>query len=229
MIVLTERSLGDDGHTGSETPVRNGGIIATPVKDPDLVRVRRDQIVKAATRLFSDKGYHGTTTREIARESGLGTGTLYEYVSSKEDILYLVCDMIHSEVEGKLRFVTPPGARVIEVLPLALADFFRVMDELQELVLLIYQETKSLPPDYMRHVLRREAEISEHFAELLRRGIADGSFTVAPEVVSLMAHNITVLGQMWAFRRWTLHRMYSLQTFTETQTSLIMRELCASS
>ncbi|PWI58952.1 TetR/AcrR family transcriptional regulator [Sulfoacidibacillus thermotolerans] len=201
--------------------------IATPVKDPDLVRMRRDQIVQAATKLFAEKGFHGTTTREIARESGLGTGTLYEYVSSKEDILYLVCDMIHSQVEEKLHSVPVTGSRADEVLPVVLAGFFRVMDELQELVLLIYQETKSLPPEYMHYVLRREEEISSYFAKILRTGIEDGSFSISPEVVSLMAHNITVLGQMWAFRRWSLHRNYSLEAFTETQTSLFMRELCA--
>ncbi|MCI0182948.1 MAG: TetR/AcrR family transcriptional regulator [Acidibacillus sp.] len=200
--------------------------IATPVKDPELVRLRREQIVQAATKLFSQKGYHGTTTREIARESGLGTGTLYEYVNSKEDILYLVCDMIHSQVEEKLLPVLISDAKVSEILPMVLASFFRVIDELQELVLLIYQETKSLPSEYMHYVLKREEEISNYFSSILHSGIADGSFSIAEDVVLLMAHNITVLGQMWAFRRWTLHRSYTLEAFTEIQTSLLMRELC---
>lgn len=201
--------------------------IATPVKDPELVRLRREQIVAAATKLFSEKGYHGTTTREIARTSGLGTGTLYEYVNSKEDILYLVCDMIHTQVEERLKLVSCEGDRMIDRLPVILSGFFKVMDDLQELVLLIYQETKSLPSEYMVRVLAREEQISEYFANLLHAGIADGSFSVEPEVVSLMAHNIMVLGQMWSFRRWSLQYKYSLQAFTETQTSLLMRELVA--
>ena len=207
--------------------MKGAGPISTPVKDPELVRIRREQIVTAATKLFSEKGYHGTTTREIARESGLGTGTLYEYVNSKEDILYLVCDMIHTQLEDRLKMVSSQGARMIDRLPLILSGFFRVMDELQELVLLIYQETKSLPSDYMEYVLAREEKITSFFAELLQTGIEDGSFTVEPEVVSLMAHNMMVLGQMWAFRRWSLQKKYSLATFTETQTSLLMRELVA--
>ncbi len=203
------------------------GPISTPVKDPELVRIRRDQIVTAATKLFAQKGYHRTTTREIARESGLGTGTLYEYVNSKEDILYLVCDMIHTQVEDRLKMVSPHGTHMINRLPLILNGFFRVMDELQEWVLLIYQETKSLPNDYLEYVLAREEKITDYFADLLQIGIQDGSFVVEPEVVSLMAHNIVVLGQMWAFRRWSLQKKYSLDTFTETQTTLLMRELVA--
>ncbi len=221
-INLTERSIGKGGE-----PLSGMGPISTPVKDPELVRVRREQIVMAATKLFAEKGYHKTTTREIARESGLGTGTLYEYVNSKEDILYLVCDMIHTQVEDRLRMVTSQGNTVVERMPLIFNGFFRVMDELQEWVLLIYQETKSLPGNYMEYVLAREERITEFFADLLRAGIEDGSFVIEPEVVSLMAHNIVVLGQMWAFRRWSLQRKYSLETFIETQTSLLMRELVA--
>lgn len=191
------------------------------------MKQRREQIVKAATALFIEKGYHGTTTREIARASGLGTGTLYEYVSCKEDILYLVCDMIHSELEDRLDQVATPGQTAAMQMPRLLEGFLRVIDELQDIVLLMYQETQSLPKAQMNHVLRREELITERFAALLRRGIEDGSFTLSPDLVLLMAHNVTVLGQMWAFRRWSLRKAYSLSAFIDTQTSLIMRELCA--
>ena len=73
--------------------------INTVVKDPRLVETRRQQIIDAAVGLFIKKGFHRTTTREIAREAKFSIGTLYEYVESKEDILYLVCDHIHSEME----------------------------------------------------------------------------------------------------------------------------------
>lgn len=203
------------------------GPVVTPEKDPELVKLRREQIVRAATKLFLEKGYHRTTTRAIARESGLGTGTLYEYITSKEDILYLVCDQIHSQVEEKMDLVDTSGETTALQMPRFLEGFFNVMDELQDIVLLMYQETQSLPHAHMQFVLRREEAITERVAQLLRRGIADGSFTLAPDLVSLMAHNITVLGQMWAFRRWSLRRVYSLQDFIGAQTALIMRELCA--
>ncbi len=45
--------------------------IPTQVKDPDLVQRRRRQIADAAVQLFIDKGFHKTTTRQIARASGI--------------------------------------------------------------------------------------------------------------------------------------------------------------
>ncbi len=75
--------------------------VTTHIKNQKLVKERRRQIVDGAVKLFIKKGYHKTTTRELARETGMSIGSLYEYVSTKEDVLYLVCIAIHSEVEQK--------------------------------------------------------------------------------------------------------------------------------
>lgn len=44
---------------------------------------KRDMILAAAIRVFSQKGYHHTRMEEIAIEAGIGKGTIYEYFSSK--------------------------------------------------------------------------------------------------------------------------------------------------
>ncbi len=48
---------------------------------------KRRRIVAAATALFQEKGFEDTTTAEIAKAAGIGAGTLYLYVESKEDLL----------------------------------------------------------------------------------------------------------------------------------------------
>ena len=88
---------------GDTSAPSQGPKIHTEVKDSDLVVRRRRQIVDAAVHLFISKGFHKTTTREIAKAAGFSIGTLYEYVNSKEDVLYLVCQAIHSEMEQRLR------------------------------------------------------------------------------------------------------------------------------
>lgn len=60
-------------------------------------------MIKGAVTLFKEKGFHRTTTREIAKAAGFSIGTLYEYIRTKEDILYLVCDFIYDEVQEKLQ------------------------------------------------------------------------------------------------------------------------------
>ncbi len=187
------------------------------------MKIRRGQIIRAAVDLFVEKGFHKTTTREIARKSGLGIGTLYEYIQSKEDVLYLVCDFIHTDVLQQLDEEMTHGHTGRDTLVNAIRDFFRVMDRMQDYVLLIYQELKSLPGEMLRYVLAKEEEITSRFERILERGIADGSLLLEPGSVKLMAHNIVVLGQMWAFRRWALGRHYTLDEYTQHQTSLILQ------
>src|SRR5690625_2599324 len=87
--------------TGLKNGNRKGGAhrmeeneVVSSIKDRELVEKRRNQMIRGAITLFKEKGFHRTTTREIAKESGFSIGTLYEYIRTKEDVLFLVCDSI---------------------------------------------------------------------------------------------------------------------------------------
>ncbi|AUS10538.1 TetR family transcriptional regulator [Laceyella sacchari] len=194
------------------------------IKDQRLIAERRRQIIEGAVRLFVKKGFHKTTTREIARECGLSIGTMYEYIQSKEDVLYLVCEDIHSDLEKRLLEVVTESDSGMESLRKGLKQLFRVMDEMRPLVLLIYQETKSLPNDKMKYVLSKEEEITGLFERILYKGMQDGTIGIDPSSIKLMAHNIMVMGQMWTFRHWSLGKHYDVQEYTDRQMALLLGE-----
>jgi AcrR family transcriptional regulator len=55
---------------------------------------RKMQIINAAAHLFAEKGFHRTTTRDIAKEADVSEGTLYNYFKSKDDLLLDIMDML---------------------------------------------------------------------------------------------------------------------------------------
>lgn len=63
-------------------------------------RAKQARIIKVARELFSSKGFAETTTAEIANAADIGTGTLFLYVRSKEDLLVQV---FKEEMMGTLR------------------------------------------------------------------------------------------------------------------------------
>jgi len=71
--------------------------IKTATKNPDRVRERRESLINAAIAVFIEKGFHNATVRDIGRAANMTQGTIYNYVSSKDDILYMVCDRIVAE------------------------------------------------------------------------------------------------------------------------------------
>ena len=197
--------------------------VPASVKDERLIKKRRDQMIKGAVTLFKEKGFHRTTTREIAKAAGFSIGTLYEYIRKKEDVLYLVCDSIYDQVRDRMQQDIDTNQGSIESLKLAIAHYFRVMDEMQAEVLVMYQEAKSLSKDALPYVLKKEFEMVAMFESVILGCIETGELQLEKREVNLIAHNIYVQGQMWGFRRWALQKLYTLDEYIGLQTSLLLK------
>ena len=198
--------------------------IPTQVKNPDLVERRRRQIADAAVQLFMDKGFHKSTTRQIAQAAGISIGSLYEYFACKEDILFLVCDSIHSEVErGVTEAMTrASGGRM--VLAEVVREYFLVCDRMSDFILLIYQETHSLPAQWQQRVLENELRITGLLITVLAQLAASGTLPdMDDRQIEVAAHNIVVLGHTWTFRRWYLARHFSIDDYIALQTDFILK------
>ncbi len=188
------------------------------VKDQQLIKKRREQMVKGAVNLFKEKGFHRTTTREIAKESGFSIGTLYEYIGSKEDVLYLVCDAIYEEVRDRLKqYLEMEDTSGIDRLKLAIASYFKVIDEMQDEVLVMYQEAKSLPKEALPYVLQKEIEMTVMIEKIIKDCVEAKLLNLSEQETKMLAHNILVQGHMWTFRRWALQKLYTIEEYTEIQ------------
>ncbi|MEB1805984.1 MAG: TetR/AcrR family transcriptional regulator [Bacillaceae bacterium] len=198
--------------------------VPSMVKDQQLIKKRREQMIKGAVNLFKEKGFHRTTTREIAKESGFSIGTLYEYIGSKEDVLYLVCDAIYEEVRDRLKQYLDNDSSGIDRLKQAIASYFKVVDEMKDEVLVMYQEAKSLPKEALPYVLQKENEMTEMIESIVRDCVEDGLLDLEGEAeIKLVAHNILVQGHMWTFRRWVLKKQFTLEQYTELQIEHILK------
>ena len=197
--------------------------VVTHIKNQELVKERRRQIVDAAVKLFIKYGYHKTTTRALAKATGLSIGSLYEYVSTKDDVLYLVCIAIHSEVEqGVKEALTRPTvgkAALAEVI----REFFLVCNRMSDHVLLMYQVTHFLPFKWQEKVLQAELRITNLFIEAMRELRQLGKLPqLDDDTINLIGHNISVIGHIWAFRRWYFAKQFTIEQYIEQQTEFIM-------
>jgi len=197
--------------------------VQASVKDERLVKKRRDEMIKGAVALFIEKGYHRTTTREIARAAGFSIGTLYEYIRSKDDILYLVCDNIYDEVKERLQKALELSEGTLEGLRLGISFYFRICDEMQDEVLVMYQEAKSLNKTALPYVLNKEIEMARMFEKLIVACLEHEEIELEAEQTYLLAHNIIVHGQMWAFRRWAIGKKFSIEDYIDSQTDFLLK------
>lgn len=64
----------------------------------EQIRDKRKAIMEAALKLFTERGFHGTSTAQISKEAGVATGTLFNYFPTKEDLI----NSLYFEVKGDL-------------------------------------------------------------------------------------------------------------------------------
>ena len=165
--------------------MENLQLIKSNIKDKKLINRKREHIAQKSVELFVKKGYHQTTVREIAKASVMSMGALYDYINTKEDILFLVCDHIHSTVYNKLNGSFTPDNNSLQHIKDAIKEYYTIIDEIQDYMLLLYQETKSLNKEARKYIFNAELELTAIFEDILAQCISE-----------LTTENSSLLNQM---------------------------------
>ena len=86
-----------------------------------------------------------------------------------------------------------------------------------------YQVTQFLPEKWKKRVLINELNITDIFINALSSLSGKGSFPqLDGRIFNILGHNISVLGQMWAFRRWHVQRSFTIEEYIKIQTDFIL-------
>jgi AcrR family transcriptional regulator len=88
-------------------------MIETLVEDDEQLTEKQKKIIIAAIEYFSEKGYAGTSTSEIAKKAGVAEGTIFRHYKTKKDLL--------------LSIVTPVMTKLIA--PFIVKDLYKVIDQ----------------------------------------------------------------------------------------------------
>ena len=122
---------------------------------------REQEIIAAAAEIFKEKGYQAATTRDIAAAVGIQQATLYYYVSSKEELLYLVVHepIMHlsEQVEAIAKASWPTRVKLERAIAAHLAAFdenyphmFVFVRELDNVVQALQDKLQTFPGSYQK-------------------------------------------------------------------------------
>jgi len=179
-------------------------LIPTNIKNEQLVHKRRKQLLLAAINLFAKKGYHATTLKDLANESGISYGNIYDYVGCKEDIFFLIHSYVnetaHESFSRNLKWAKHPLDKLRNVIKAEL----NLLHEWNDAVLLLYRETHVLMTkrDYLNQLLQKERERCERIELVLRECVEEGYL---PKVnIRLTANLIKIMCETCVLKRWDL-------------------------
>jgi AcrR family transcriptional regulator len=140
----------------------------------------REEILLAAEKVFAAKGFFTTTMSDIAREAEFGTGTLYKYFKSKEELYFTLIDEkveeINPLVKAELSQKTPAVERIKKVLRLQFEFFERNRDFFR-----IYTSERSrfewrVKDEFGKSIHDKMVAYINILAEVMREGIEEGEF-----------------------------------------------------
>jgi AcrR family transcriptional regulator len=197
------------------------------VADEKRLGEGKERIADAAAGLFLNGGYHSTSVREVAQKAGLSVGSVFNYFTSKEEILFFLFSRNQERTEATLRDqrakferLRGEGVDPKELLWEAYEFYGRLIEEMRRYTILGYQELKSLTVAERRRILEGEERIQYFLEEVIGYGVEQGVFP--PGDIDLKAHCLMMVAQSWAVRRWALRRFAKVDDYLSNVKKIVL-------
>lgn len=174
----------------------------------DLSRAEatRARLLQAAVQAFADKGFHGTTTRDIAAAAGMSPAALYVHHKSKEELLHLIS---HDGHETTLRLVRAAIAGTddpVAALRQLVYDFALHHTHGHTGARIVNYELAALSPEHLAEIRVIRRQIEEEMRGLIRHGVATGVFrTEDPDLTAAAVLSMGIDLARWYYdeSRWS--------------------------
>lgn len=145
----------------------------------------RENILRAAARIFQEKGYHAASMQDIADAVALKKGSLYHHVDSKQDILYALLDESLGMILQRLEAVAAQDLSAAEKIRQAMRAYFTFLAENPSLSSVLLLEYRSLEPELKKQHIPLRDQVDRIWQDIIEEGVANQEFDVPePGLVS---------------------------------------------
>jgi AcrR family transcriptional regulator len=166
---------------------------------------RQRQIEDVASNLFRERGYDGTSVRDIARALDIQGASLYAHVSSKHEVLWSIVDRMATRFEAAadsaVRAARPqpgePATAAATLDALVRAHVAVVTDDIGRAGVFVH-EWRALSDERRAEIADRRDAYEARFRAVIEAGIVDGSFAVV-DAVAAAAFILTALNGLVAW------------------------------
>jgi AcrR family transcriptional regulator len=143
-----------------------------------------EAIRKAGLRLIYSQGYEAMSLRKLAAEVGIQAGSLYNHITTKQDLLFdlikVHMDELLERLDQALDGISDPEDRLQSFIAFHVGYHIARKRE----VFICYSELRSLEPKNYEIVVSLRQQYERKLIDILDDGIAEGRFTVADTTVA---------------------------------------------
>ncbi len=196
--------------------------IESKIEDKQIVNMKQLQIANAASEEFAKKGYHSTSMRDIAARAGMNLSYIYQFISSKDDILYLFYRDMHKKwrEEVYLKVAELDYDNPIEELKYYIRSMLIFSVKNKDKFLSLYTECRHLEKESLYAVLYESTEIIAYLEELLKRANRKSVLKISDSYIT--ANIIQFLLAIIPLRGWNFSDDYTFDQVVEFITDFIL-------
>ena len=136
------------------------------------------RLLSSATAAFAAKGFHGTTTRDIATGAGVTPGAVYVHHKSKEDLLYCISKQGHEKTLSLVRESASGGGDPVTRMARLVRNLVQWQAANHTSSRVVNFELPSLSAEHLAEVLRTRSQVEEQFRNIVDEGLGQGLFRV---------------------------------------------------
>ncbi len=129
----------------------------------------RQQILSASHRLFLQQGFHGTTMRQIAKESSLALGSLYNHFQNKDDLFRAVFEAYNPYPLLLMALEHSQGKTTEDLVRVAARRLVTQLNARPDLIKLVFIDVVEFQGKHLRDSYPQVAPGMENFAKRLKR------------------------------------------------------------
>lgn len=144
---------------------------------PDAAR----RLLVAAVEAFAERGYHATTTRDIAGRAGMSPAALYIHYKTKEELLHRISRIGHDKALEILDTAARGSGSAAERLDAAVRSFVRWHAAHHTTARVVQYELDALAPEHRSDIVALRRQSDAAIRRILADGVAAGEFVV-PDV-----------------------------------------------
>jgi TetR/AcrR family transcriptional regulator, cholesterol catabolism regulator len=149
---------------------------------------RRAQIMQVANDLFAVGAYEDTSMEAIAEKVGIRKASLYYYFTSKDDLLaQMHSEHVESIVTAHHDLVSAGELDPATLLLTMMTDLVALVANHPRHLRLFFERVRELPEDGRERISEQSNQYRRMLAEVLDRGVADGTFTISDTNLTALA------------------------------------------
>ena len=157
-----------------------------------------DPVAEVALKLFVDKGYHGTSIRDIARALGSSISGIYNRHGSKQEVLAYLMDLTMTELVDRIEQAQADGADPVERFSLMVESLALYHIHRQDLAFVGATEVRSLEPANRDRITQLRRRLQHSMDAEVEAARATGYFnTVNPRHATRAVTYMTVSIARW--------------------------------